>query len=91
MPESTCLVPRREKYLRRLTRGLLSQYLLAAGAIVNKRLIQMAQVLTAPTVESTTTHNRYHGLPPFAVPMLVLFGVYMVWLLIAGIVLYIIA
>lgn len=51
----------------------------------------MAQVLTAPTVESTTTHNRYYGLPPFAVPMLVLFGVYMVWLLIAGIVLYIIA
>lgn len=51
----------------------------------------MAHVLIAPTAEVPATHNEHHGLPPFATPMLVLFGTYGAWLLVAAIVLYIIA
>lgn len=51
----------------------------------------MAHVVTAPAAELPTTHNEHHGLPAFARPMLVLFGTYVAWLLVAGIVLYIIA
>ncbi len=49
----------------------------------------MAHVVTAPAAELPTTHNEHHGLPPFVTPMLVLFGTYGIWLLIAAIVLYI--
>jgi hypothetical protein len=50
----------------------------------------MAHVLN-PAAKVPTTHNEHHGLPPFATPMLVLFGTYVAWLLVAGIALYIIA
>ena len=51
----------------------------------------MAHVVTAPTAGLPATHNEHHGLPPFATPMLVLFGTYAAWLLVAAIVLYILA
>lgn len=51
----------------------------------------MAKTVTMSAVEPTTTRIKYHGLPPFAAPMLVLFGVFVFWLLIAGIVLCVIA
>jgi len=50
----------------------------------------MAHVVTIPIAEATTPTEGHHGLPPFAAPMLILFGVYAVWLLIGGIVLLII-
>lgn len=50
----------------------------------------MAHIVTAPTAQASATHNEHHGLPPFAPPMLVLFGTYGIWLLVAAIVLYII-
>ena len=49
----------------------------------------MAHAVT--TAELAATQNEHHGLPPFVTPMLVLYGTYGVWLLAAGIVLYIIA
>ena len=51
----------------------------------------MAHVITAPAAEVLDTGGKHHGLPPFATPMLVLFGTYGAWLLIAAIVLYILA
>lgn len=51
----------------------------------------MAHFITAPAAELPATHNEHHGLPPFATPMLVLFGTYVAWLLVAAIVLYVIA
>ena len=51
----------------------------------------MAYGLIAPATERPTTHNEGHGLPPFAAPMLVLFGTYVTWLMVAAIVLYIVA
>jgi hypothetical protein len=51
----------------------------------------MAHAVTAPTAELPATHDTHHGLPSFAVPMLVLFGTYVAWLLVAAIVLYIVA
>jgi hypothetical protein len=51
----------------------------------------MAHAVTAPATELPTTRNEHHGLPPFATPMLVLYGTYVAWLLVAAIVLYIIA
>lgn len=50
----------------------------------------MAQVVTAATAQIRASRNEHHGLPPFATPMLVLFGTYGIWLLVAAIVLYII-
>lgn len=50
----------------------------------------MAHVVTIPIAEATTPTDGHHGLPPFAAPMLILFGMYAVWLLIVGIVLLII-
>jgi hypothetical protein len=50
----------------------------------------MAQVVTA-RAEPPTIHNEHHDLPPFATPMLVLFGTYVAWLLVVVIVLYLIA
>ncbi len=50
----------------------------------------MAQVVNAATAQVPVSHNEHHGLPPFATPMLVLFGTYGIWLLVAAIVLYII-
>ncbi|HEU5336892.1 MAG TPA: hypothetical protein VFU27_13060 [Terriglobales bacterium] len=50
----------------------------------------MAHVVIAPTAELPAAHKERHGLPPFATPMLVLFGTYGIWLLVAAIVLYII-
>lgn len=47
----------------------------------------MAHVVTDPAAEVPTTHNEHHGLPPFATPMVVLFGTYVAWVLIAAIVL----
>lgn len=49
----------------------------------------MAHIVTA-AAQTPATHNEHHGLPPFAPPMLVLFGTYGIWLLVAAIVLYII-
>ena len=49
----------------------------------------MAHVVS-PTVEVPPTHTEHHGLPPYATPMLVLFGTYVAWLLVAAIVLYVI-
>jgi len=49
----------------------------------------MAHAVTLPTAEPATPTSEHHGLPPFAAPMMILFGVYLVWLLIAGIVLLI--
>jgi len=51
----------------------------------------MAHVVRTPAAEVPTTHTEHHGLPPFATPMLVLFGTYAAWLLVAAIVLYILA
>ena len=50
----------------------------------------MAHSVPAPSAQPAATHNEHHGLPPFATPMLVLFGTYGIWLLVAAIVLYII-
>ena len=47
----------------------------------------MAHVVTAPTAQLPATQNEHHGLRPFATPMLVLFGTYVAWLLIAAAVL----
>ena len=44
----------------------------------------MAHVITLPTAEPATTHNEHHGQPPFAAPMLILFGVFVFWLLISN-------
>ncbi len=51
----------------------------------------MAHAVTVPTAALPATHDKHDGVPPFATPMLVLFGTYGAWLLIAAIVLYIIA
>lgn len=51
----------------------------------------MAHAVSAHSAQIPATHNEHHGLPPFATPMLVLFGTYGAWLLIAAILLYIIA
>ena len=70
--------------------GLVSQRVRCPGAMIKGEVNStMAHVVTLPTAEPTTTHNEHHGLPPFAAPMLILFGVFVVWLLIAGIVLYV--
>ena len=50
----------------------------------------MAHVVTLPTAHAATPSDEHHSLPPFAAPMLTLFGVYVVWLLIGGMVLFII-
>ena len=72
--------------------GLLSQRARCPGAMIKGEVNStMAHVVTLPTAEPMTTHNEHHGLPPFAAPMLILFGVFVFWLLIAGIVLYILA
>lgn len=51
----------------------------------------MAHVIAAPVTESSTLTTSHHELPPFSTPMPVLFGTYVAWLLLAGIVLYIFA
>ncbi len=51
----------------------------------------MAHGLIAPATKRSNTQNEHHGLPAFATPMLVLFGTYLAWLLVAAIVLFIIA
>jgi hypothetical protein len=48
----------------------------------------MAHAVTVATTEFPATHTTHHGLPPFAPPMLVLFGTYAAWLLVGAIVLY---
>lgn len=50
----------------------------------------MAHVVIIPTTAPITPIKQQHDLPPFAAVMLILFGVYVVWLLIGGIVLFII-
>jgi len=71
--------------------GLLSQRIAGIDGSLGPEVIAMAHVLIDPTAELPATHNEHHPLLPFATPMLVLFGTYGAWLLIAGIVLYIIA
>ncbi len=50
----------------------------------------MAHIVTLPTAEPTNPDNGHHDISPFVAPILTLFGVYIVWLLIGGIVLFII-
>ncbi len=71
--------------------GLLSRRIAGVHGTLAPEVIPMAHVVGASAAELPTTHNEHHGLPPFATPMLVLFGTYGAWLLIAAIVLYIIA
>jgi hypothetical protein len=69
----------------------LSQRIAAVEGSLESEVIPMAHAVTAPTAELPATHDTHHGLPSFAVPMLVLFGTYVAWLLVAAIVLYIVA
>lgn len=51
----------------------------------------MASTIIRAITKPTAKHCEKRRFPPFSFAMLVLFGTHMVWLLVAGIVLYIIA